>query len=227
MLKGLEGPLTPGQEEELTIIHNSGQHLLALINDVLDISKINAGKLVLSFDEVDLYELVEDVRATVVALINDKPVVLVSKVDPALPMVRGDPRRVRQILLNLLSNAAKFTEEGVIEVHARLVDALNSRTRRVEPFVEVAVEDTGVGIPRGKLREIFKEFTQVDDSDSRSAGGTGLGLPITKKLVSMHDGHIWVESEVGRGSCFTFTLPVYRQGVESFTLEEEEKCTTS
>jgi signal transduction histidine kinase len=111
-------------------------------------------------------------------------------------------------MLNLLSNAAKFTEEGQITVQVQVVEAMNPPTGQLEPFVEVRVSDTGIGIPEGKQSDIFKEFTVVDGSTTRRYDGAGLGLPITKKLVELHSGRIWVESELGRGSTFMFVLPV-------------------
>ena len=211
MLKGLEGPLTDMQAQELQIIHDSGQHLLALINDILDVSKLNAGKMQLQFEEVDLGDLIERSLFTTSALVKEKPITLRSEVNPAMRPLYVDRRRVRQILLNLLSNAAKFTKSGEIIVSARQVEALNPHTERLEPFVEVSVRDTGMGIPKDRLLDIFKEFTQVDGSSTRRAGGTGLGLSITKALVELHGGRIWAESRLGEGSTFSFTLPVGTQ----------------
>jgi signal transduction histidine kinase len=148
--------------------------------------------------------------------VGESPPVLCKDIEPGLPVIRADKRRVRQIMLNLLSNAAKFTESGQIAVHARLIEALNADGERIEPFVEVSVIDTGVGIPEDKLVQVFEEFTQVDSSSTRRFEGTGLGLPITKKLVELHKGRIWVESEPGQGSVFTFTLPVNQPDVCDF-----------
>lgn len=225
MLKGLEGPLTDNQRQELNIIYDSGQHLLALINDILDISKINADKMRLHCEEVDLHDLVENLLESTTPLLRGKEVELYDDLPSSLPPVHADRRRLRQILLNLLSNSAKFTKSGWIAVRAREVRTLNSQTGSVEPSVEISVSDSGVGIPKSKLGEIFQEFTQVDSSDSRRAGGTGLGLPIAKKLVELHGGRIWVDSEPGRGSTFSFTLPVseYRTKNEEMELVCEAK----
>jgi signal transduction histidine kinase/HAMP domain-containing protein len=210
LLKGVDGPLTEVQVQDLTSIHEAGQHLLSLINNILDISMINADKLQLSFEEVDLQDLVESVLSSASVLVKDKPISLREDIDPALPKFYADGRRVGQILLNLLSNAIKFTESGQITIRARPIEALNPRTERVEPFVEVSVSDTGIGIPGDKQVDIFKEFTQADDSNGRHFGGAGLGLPIAKRLVELHGGWIWLKSRPGRGSTFTFILPLNR-----------------
>jgi signal transduction histidine kinase/CheY-like chemotaxis protein len=200
ILKGIDGPVTDQQQEDLEAIHNSGQHLLGLINDILDISKIEAGKMELSFGEVDLEGVIEGVMSTAIALVKDKPVDLQHSVADDLPTIKADERRVRQVLLNLVSNSAKFTEEGFIRVEAELDAA--------EEQAIVSVIDTGSGIPQEKIEEIFQPFTQVDGSSTRKHGGTGLGLAITNSFVEMHGGELWVESEVGEGSTFYFSLPV-------------------
>jgi signal transduction histidine kinase/HAMP domain-containing protein len=210
LLKGLDGPLTEKQEQDLSIIHESGQHLLSLIRDILDVSQINAGQIELEIERVKLGKVIDGALGAIQPLIEDKPVTLCKDIDPELPVIRADERRVRQIMLNLLSNAAKFTESGQISIRARVIEALNVEGEGIEPFVEVSVIDTGVGIPEDKLVQIFEEFTQVDSSSTRRFEGTGLGLPITKKLVELHEGRIWVESEPGQGSAFTFILPVNR-----------------
>lgn len=207
MLKGLEGPLTEMQAQELHIIYDSGQHLLGLINDILDVSKLNAGKMRLQFEEVDMGALVESALATASALVREKPISLRAEVAPHLSSVYVDLRRVRQILLNLLSNAAKFTESGEIVVFVREIEALNAHTERLEPFIQITVKDTGIGIPQDKLADIFKQFSQIDGSTARRVGGTGLGLSITKGLVELHGGQIWVDSQPNQGSSFSFTLP--------------------
>jgi len=198
ILKGIDGPITDQQRQDLEAIFNSGQHLLGLINDILDISKIEAGKMELSFEPTDLGEIIRGVMSTAIALVKDKPVELQQSVPADLPTIIADSRRVRQVLLNLVSNAAKFTDRGFIRVEARVEG----------DFVVISVSDTGIGIPPEKLPHIFEAFTQVDASPSRKYGGTGLGLTISKSFVELHGGRIWVESEVGKGSTFTFTLPI-------------------
>jgi len=208
LLNGLDGPITDRQEQDLTILHESGQHLLSLIQDILDITQINAGKIELEIEQVDVGEIIDNTMDAIQPLIEDKPIALCKEIDPQLPMIQADKRRVRQIMLNLLSNAAKFTQSGKISARARLIEALNVKGECMEPFVEVSVIDTGIGIPEEKLVQVFEEFTQVDSSSARRFEGTGLGLPITRKLVELHRGRIWVESEPEEGSVFTFTLPV-------------------
>ncbi|MBC7250702.1 MAG: GAF domain-containing protein [Anaerolineae bacterium] len=198
ILKGIDGPITEQQQQDLEAIYNSGQHLLGLINDILDISKIEAGKMELSFQPVDFGEVIHGVMSTAIALVKDKPIELQQSVPADLPTVIADERRIRQVLLNLVSNAAKFTDEGFIRVEASCD----------EEFVTVSVADSGIGIPAAKLPRIFEAFTQVDTSPSRKYGGTGLGLTISKSFIELHGGEIWVESESGKGSTFTFKLPI-------------------
>jgi PAS domain S-box-containing protein len=198
VLKGIDGPLTEQQREDLSAIHNSGQHLLGLINDMLDISRIEAGKIELSFEKVDLREIISGVMSTAIALVKDKPVELQQSIPDDLPLVTADARRVRQILLNLVANAAKFTDAGFVHVEAEV---------GTDEMI-ISVTDSGPGIPQRDLEIIFEPFTQADASPSRKYGGTGLGLTISTSLVELHGGRIWVESEVGVGSTFFFTLPI-------------------
>jgi CheY-like chemotaxis protein/two-component sensor histidine kinase len=185
------------QNTDLTSIYNSGQHLLGLINNILDLSKIEAGKMELSIESVNLVDIAKTVMSTALALVKDKPVKLEQDVPPDLPAVMADQTRVRQIVLNLVSNAAKFTEQGSVRLSMVAMPK----------EVMISVTDTGIGIPSDKMEHIFEEFTQVDASTTRKYGGTGLGLAITRKFVEMHKGRIWAESQVGVGSTFHFTLP--------------------
>ncbi|MCX7609761.1 MAG: response regulator, partial [Anaerolineales bacterium] len=204
ILKGIDGPITELQQQDLTAIYNSGQHLLRLINDILDLSKIEAGKMELAIDEhVNLNELIESIIPTTRGLIKDKPITLVQKIAPNLPTVRADPTRIRQVLLNLLSNAAKFTEQGSITIEAE-----TQMSSSGQPEVVIRVIDTGPGIAEKDIAKLFQPFSQVDASPTRKTGGTGLGLSISRRLVELHGGQIGVQSEVGRGSTFYFTLPV-------------------
>ncbi len=214
ILKGIDGPITDLQQQDLTAIYNAGQHLLGLINDILDLSKIEAGKMELAFEEVDIGDLVNSVMSTAVGLVKDKPVELVKEIQPDLPIIHADPIRVRQVLLNLVSNAAKFTENGYIKVFARLQKGPHGLEE-----VLIGVEDTGPGISKEDQEKLFKPFSQVDASLTRKTGGTGLGLSISRNLVEMHGGRIWVESEVGKGSTFYFTLPLIQAG----TSEEDNE----
>ncbi|KAF0108772.1 MAG: putative two-component hybrid sensor and regulator [Anaerolineaceae bacterium] len=202
ILKGIDGPVSDLQEQDLGAIYNSGQHLLRLINDILDLSKIEAGKMELAFDEVNIEETINSIVPTMTGLIKDKPIKLEKDIAQGLPIVRADSMRLRQVLINLLSNAAKFTDEGTITVGA----AFQSGPQGQEEIV-VRVTDTGSGIAERDLDKLFQPFSQVDSSATRKTGGTGLGLSISRHLVEMHGGRLDVVSEVGKGSTFFFTLP--------------------
>jgi GAF domain-containing protein/CheY-like chemotaxis protein len=206
IIKGIDGPTTDLQQQDLSAIYSAGQHLLNLINDILDISKIEAGKMELSFDNnVNLVDLITSVMSTAAGLVKDKPVKLVKHIDPNLPFVRADTTRLRQVTLNLLSNAAKFTDTGSITVEAGL-------QTRPDGYQEVIVKviDTGPGIAPEDQKRLFQPFTQVDETATRKAGGTGLGLSISRLLIEMHGGQIGLESQLGKGSCFYYTLPLPR-----------------
>jgi signal transduction histidine kinase/ActR/RegA family two-component response regulator len=198
MLKGIDGPLTELQSADLQSIHSSGQHLLSLINSILDMSKIEAGKMELAIEDIDLQPVFDAVIDTTKALIKDRPVELHIIVPEDLPTVRADAQRVRQVLLNLMSNAAKFTDEGQITLSAEAGP----------DTVTISVADTGIGIDPEAQKRLFIPFQQVDGSMTRRAGGTGLGLAISRSFVEMQGGEIWVESEPSRGSTFSFTLPI-------------------
>lgn len=198
ILKGIDGPLTELQKTDLTSIHNSAQHLLGLINNILDLSKIEAGKMELHFEEVDIQALIRFALTTSLALVTDKPVRLHEDIAPDLPLVWIDSARIRTVLLNLLSNACKFTDEGEVVIRA-FTDREN---------IIVSVRDTGIGIAEEALESIFEEYIQVDANTSRKVGGTGLGLPICRHYVEMHQGRIWVESKPGEGSTFSFYIPI-------------------
>ena len=203
MLKGIDGPLTDLQEADLTSIFSSGQHLLGLINSILDLSKIEAGKMDLTFEELDLHDTFNGVLAAARGLVKDRPIELRSEIPEQLPTVWADAQRIRQILINLMSNAEKFTEQGYILLHVK-ADA---------EFVTISVSDTGIGIDPEAQKRLFIPFQQVDASTSRRAGGAGLGLAICRSFVELHNGKIWVETAgPGTGSTFAFTLPVYQGG---------------
>jgi signal transduction histidine kinase len=198
ILKGIDGPITAEQQEDLNSIYSNGQHLLNLINEILDMAKIEAGKMTLSFEEVDLTQAAEAVRATVRGLIDVNNIELLWEVSPDLPLIEADPIRIRQILLNLLSNAAKYTPAG--QIHLTI--------KPENEQIHIQVSDTGIGIARQDFDKIFVAFEQADSSTTRAVGGTGLGLPITKWLVEMHQGEIHFESELNKGSTFHVILPV-------------------
>ena len=209
ILKEIDGPVTDLQQQDLNAIYSAGQHLLNLINDILDISKIEAGKMDLAFDDnVNLAELIQSVLSTAVGLVKDKPIQLERIIPPDLPPVRADPTRLRQVILNLLSNAAKFTDKGTITLQVEIQTASTDRSEII-----IKVIDTGIGIAQEDQKNLFQPFTQVDGSATRKTGGSGLGLSISRLLVEIHGGRIGVESTVGEGSCFYFTLPLYSKPV--------------
>lgn len=209
ILKGIDGPITEMQNQDLTAIYNSGQHLLGLINDILDLARIEAGKMELNFEEVHLSEMVHSVFSTAKGLVKEKAIKLIEQVPTDMPSVRGDTMRVRQVLLNLISNASKFTDEGSITVETKIQ---SSPTGKLEALVNVI--DTGAGISQEGQEKLFKAFSQVDGSATRKSGGSGLGLSICANLVQLHGGRIGVTSQEGIGSTFWFTIPLFHQPVE-------------
>ena len=192
ILKGLDGPISDQQRQDLQIVYANSQHLLGLINDLLDISQIEAGLMELQLQELDLAEVINSVMVTASALVRDKEIELRQEIVPDLPRVQADAARIRQMLLRLLTNAARSTERGCIAVHA-WPDG---------DEVLVSVSDTGVGIAPQDQERIFERFEQ------RGNGPAGIGLALSKEFVEMHGGAIWVENEVGKGSTFTFSLPL-------------------
>lgn len=192
------GPLPHSYLRDLAIVHRNASHLQSLINDVLDLSRVEAAQLDLTLDEVQPTELVNEAVATARSLVEARGLELRTEIEPDLPMVRVDPTRIRQVLFNLLNNAARFTDQGSVTVSAG----------RRDGELVLAVADTGLGIPPENQAHIFEEFRQADGSTHRHHGGAGLGLAISQRFVALHGGRIWVESEVGRGSTFCFTLPI-------------------
>jgi len=209
ILKGIDGPITDMQNQDLTAIYNSGQHLLGLINDILDLARIEAGKMELNYEEVHLSEMVHSVFSTAKGLVKEKSIKLIEEVPADMPPVRGDTMRVRQVLLNLISNASKFTDEGSITVETKVQDGPNGK---LEALINVI--DTGPGITPEGQEKLFKAFSQVDGSATRKSGGSGLGLSICANLVQLHGGRIGVSSKEGVGSTFWFTIPLFHQPVE-------------
>jgi len=204
ILKGIDGPINDTQAQDLSAIYNSGQHLLSLINNILDLSKIDSGKMELKISEINIGDIINSAMTTATGLAKDKSIKFKQIVPPDLPKIQVDPTRVRQVLINFLSNACKFTDEGLITVEA-------STTTGPEgiPEIMVTVTDTGNGIDQKDRAKLFQPFSQVDDSPTRRAGGTGLGLSISRSLIDLHGGRIGLlSSEVGKGSTFYFTLPV-------------------
>jgi signal transduction histidine kinase len=176
----------------------NGRHLLGLINDVLDLSKIEAGQLVLELSDYSVQDIAQTVRSTLEPLAADKKLAFKLELARELPPGHGDGRRLTQVLINLVGNAIKFTDAGEVAIKA---EANNGS-------FHVSVRDTGPGISAADQAKLFQEFQQADNAITRKKGGTGLGLAISKRIIEMHGGKIWVESQPGQGSTFAFTLPV-------------------
>jgi signal transduction histidine kinase len=198
LLDGLYGELPAGLEEPLADIQTNGRHLLRLINDVLDLSKIEAGRMELAPVEYSVQDVVETVRASLRSLAAEKCLDLRASVPDTLPPARGDAKRLSQCLMNLVGNAIKFTHEGEVAVSVERDGAM----------LVYRVTDTGIGIPKDQIDRVFDEFRQVDATITREYGGTGLGLTITRRIVELHGGRIWVDSEPGKGSTFSFAVPL-------------------
>jgi signal transduction histidine kinase len=199
------GEVNDKQAEYLADILESGRHLLSLINDILDLSKIEAGRMELEPTTFDLPSAVENALILVRERAQRRAIRLGRDVDERLGMIEADERKVKQVLLNLLSNALKFTPEGGrIDVRARVRDGA----------AEISVTDTGVGIAPEDQQAVFEEFRQVG-ATVKKAEGTGLGLAISRKFIELHGGSIWVESTLGSGSTFTFSLPLRRAKASS------------
>jgi GAF domain-containing protein len=198
ILDGIYGEAPEKIRDVMGRVEKSGRHLLGLINDVLDLSKIEAGQLTLALNNYSMKEVVQTVFTAVEALAAEKKLALKISVPPDLPPGTGDERRLSQVLLNLVGNAIKFTEAGEVRIDAITRDG---------EFV-VSVSDTGPGIAPADQQKIFEEFQQADSSTTRKKGGTGLGLSIARRIIELHGGRLWVESSPGKGSTFSFTLPV-------------------
>jgi signal transduction histidine kinase/DNA-binding response OmpR family regulator len=205
----LEGTkLDPEQRDFTSTISIAAETLLTIINDILDFSKVEAGALELERMPMELAETVEGVVDLVAAKAAEKGIELACRLDPDVPSgVYGDPTRLKQILLNLLNNAVKFTEHGEVVLTVSTMVSASSLTPGDNTILTYSVRDTGIGIPEDRMDRLFKSFSQVDASTTRRYGGTGLGLVITKRLVELMGGEIAVESKLGEGTTFTFTLP--------------------
>jgi signal transduction histidine kinase len=198
MADGAYGELSDTMLGVLKKLEAQGKHLLGLISDVLDLSKIEAGQLVLELSDYCIEDIAQTVRSTLEPLAADKKLGFKVEVAPRLPSGRGDGRRLTQVLINLVGNAIKFTDAGEVAIKA---EANNGS-------FHVSVSDTGPGISADDQQRLFQEFQQADNTITKKKGGTGLGLAISKRIIEMHGGKIWVESQPGHGSTFTFTLPV-------------------
>ena len=198
IIDNIYGEVPDEIESVLQRVDRNGRHLLALINDVLDLSKMEAGQLSLSFNDYSMKEIVDSVIVAVESLGAEKNLALIADVASELPIGKGDEQRITQVLLNLIGNALKFTDEGEVSVQVSASDG----------SFHVSIADTGIGISEADQQVIFEEFHQADGTDTRSKGGTGLGLAIARRIVEMHGGRLRVESRLGQGSTFTFVLPV-------------------
>ena len=203
MLLELDGPLTPEMGNDLGLIQKNGQHLLHLINDVLDMAKIESGRMNLVPETFKVHDVLDEVNSITSTLASERNIALFIDEDSDQEVeIYADNTRFRQVMINLVNNAIKFTDAGgKIAIRAQKKDSTN---------VLVTVKDTGIGIPEEKLEDIFQEFTQVDTSTTRKVGGTGLGLPISRRLIEMHGGRLWAESTgiPGEGSTFFVEMPV-------------------
>lgn len=200
MSDGVYGELSERQHDALGKVHTASRHLLALINDILDLSKIEAGKMPVTIEDLRVDGLIKEIAEAVEPLVRDRRLSFTVDVGPDLPVLRTDRTKVRQILLNLISNAVKFTDRGSVEVAAALLEGGDA--------IRISVVDTGAGIAPAHLERIFEDFRQLDQSTTKRHGGTGLGLSITRKLVALLGGRIRVRSELGSGSEFTVELPL-------------------
>ena len=214
----LDSDLTREQRESLNLVNYSAEALLSLINDILDFSRIEAGRLDLDYSDFRIRERFDEILKSLAVRAKEKGLEIVLKISEAVPeIVSGDLTRLRQIMVNLVGNAIKFTDSGKIEVCIDLLSQLND-----EVELKFTVSDTGVGIPKDKQELIFSPFTQADSSTTRKYGGTGLGLAITSQLVEMMHGKIWLESEPGKGSVFSFTCRLAKRDVMAEPEDERD-----
>jgi len=216
-------PLTPEQQECVEIFQRNGVSLLNLINDILDLSKVESGKVELETVPMDLREVISRAMEVIDGRAKTKGLDLKQSITPGVPLyLTGDPNRLRQVMINLLGNSIKFTERGHLEVRVEQ-DPGDSRPG----CLRFAVADTGIGIPKEKLGLVFESFTQADNTTTRKYGGTGLGLTISRQLVELMGGRIWVESQVGHGSTFFFTVKLGVQDDQSArTLSDGARLST-
>ena len=199
LLDRIDGDITEEQENSLTKVNNNAKNLLTLINEILDMSRIESGRVELDLSAVDVQDIIQTTISSLEPMINKKPLIIDTDFDENLPRAYADPDRVRQVVTNLLHNAIKFTSKGRI--------TLSARRSQTPKFVEVCISDTGMGIREKDFDKLFDMFTPLDISATRPYGGVGLGLSISKGLVEMQGGNIWVESKYEEGSKFYFTLP--------------------
>ncbi len=213
ILGQVPGKINKEQRQCLDDILTSSRDLLGLINEVLDLSKVEAGKVELKLKNIVLAEVVESVTSAMMAVLSQRRQSLDVDLDKGLPLVRADESRLRQVFFNLLSNASQFTPDG---------GKLRIEASKKDGWCQVRVSDNGIGIKKKDLKQIFEPFYQADSSMTRERKGTGLGLSLVKEIVEMHGGQIWVESECGKGSSFIFTLPL--ASAEGSDAEEDTDC---
>jgi len=213
LISGMDGELTHEQKEDVKLIFNSAQHLLELINDVLDFSKLEAGRISLNPDRILMSQATSEALSDFLAGIHEKGLTVHDEIPSDFPPVYADPARLKQIIRNLISNAVKFTDQGSITLQAIWTDREGRRLSAAPPegrgFIQMSVIDTGIGISDKNLSQIFHGFHQLESGPTRPYEGTGLGLAITQGLVELHGGKIGVESQPDHGSRFWFTLPTY------------------
>ncbi len=207
LLDGVDGEINEEQRKSLQKVANNARHLLQLINDILDMSKIESGKIELMPEKTDITELIESAVSTFRPALKEKNLTVTYDFAPDLPKVYIDKDKISQVLINLLSNAVKFTEHGGITIHV-YPSEIGVNPGEKPLFVEVCVEDTGIGIRKSDMKKLFDKFSQIDVSTIRQYEGTGLGLSIARGLVVLHKGVIWAESEFGKGTRLYFTLPI-------------------
>jgi len=200
ILQGMAGEINEEQKKQLTMVHDSAKHLLGLISGLLDLSKIESGKMAYASEKFNIRDTIEDALGMVSPMIEEKGLKLNSEISEEVRYIYSDEKKVKQILINLLNNAVKFTDSGQIDLKCRI---LNNN-------IEISVSDTGIGIKKDNIEFIFDEFRQIDGTVTREYGGTGLGLSISKKFIEALGGSIWCESEYSKGSKFTFTIPLRR-----------------
>lgn len=208
---GALGQITREQQEYLSRAVNGSEYLMRLLNDILDITKLETGQLTLRLEEIAISDVIEDALSIITGVIQNKPIELHVEIEDNLPLVRADRLRIRQVLLNLLSNAEKFTKKGFIWV----------RAWRADREILVSVEDSGIGIAQADIPLIFEDYKQISEKENtgllsrrRRHAGTGLGMSVSRALIELHGGQISVESELGEGTTFTFSLPIPIQAPE-------------
>lgn len=196
------GELNDIQKKYVNNIHLSGKNLLMIVNDILDISTLEANKIDLSIEKISISDVINISIATIKDIAEQKKIQIIPEIDPVLDLIDADANRIRQVLFNILNNAIKFSKpQGIVNITAR----------KEGDMVHVSVSDTGIGIKEADMERLFKEFEQLDKGVSRQFGGTGLGLVISKKLIELHGGRIWVKSKYGEGSTFSFMLPLKKK----------------